>query len=87
MLSGLAAVNFARKDRQRWRPQLSGHLQCGGLPADIDAGDEQHRRIALHDAFVGKGMRGKRAPQPAVMAKGFLVPLVLSTRLIVRLLG
>ena len=40
--------------------------------------------IALHDAFVGKGMRGKRNRRS--WPTEFLVPLVLSTRLIVRLL-
>ena len=29
--------------RQRRWPQLPGHLQLGGLAADLDAGDEQHR--------------------------------------------
>src|SRR5262249_44191039 len=44
----VAAVNFRAREqsaacRQRRRAQLSGHVQCRGFAADLDAGGAQHR--------------------------------------------
>jgi len=57
----VTAVNFAREKqsatcRQRRWPQLSGHLQRGGLSSYLDAA---MNNIVLHEAFVAQGCEGK----------------------------
>ena len=41
--------------RQGRRPQLPGHVQCGGFAADLDAADERHHRARR---LRRNGMRG-----------------------------
>ena len=60
----VAAVNFARENNLRLVVKGGGHSYQGtsnaaGLPADMDAGDEQHRPARR---ICRSGMRGKRDP-------------------------
>ncbi len=63
-----AAVNFARKNRLRLVVKGGGHSYQGTscAPDSLLVWTRSMNQLTMHDAFVGKGCKGKQQPQPAV---------------------
>jgi len=64
----VAAVNFARTHHLRLVVKGGGHSYQGtsSAPDSLLVWTRRMNEITLHDAFVGHGCEGRRAPQPAV---------------------
>jgi FAD/FMN-containing dehydrogenase len=64
----VAAVNFARTNHLRLVVKGGGHSYQGtsSAPDSLLIWTRAMSRITLHEAFVGTGCAGTRAPQPAV---------------------
>ena len=64
----VAAVNFARENNLRLVVKGGGHSYQGtsNAPDSLLIWTRRMNEIDVHDSFVGRGLRGTQAPQPAV---------------------